>query len=93
MNYDEGADANDEVNLSHTSHDQLPSVEANLESSSFHHSLTVATYATEVVPAVYWTIRDITEYFHGLKMDTSANRISIMSRAQYGHHCRKFGLT
>lgn len=45
-----------------------------------------------LVKSIHTRLEDSTLKFHGVKIDTGANRKSIMSTQQYGAFCRVFGL-
>lgn len=89
---DDGSESSDEVNFADIAIDDLANVECNLSNCAFLHGISLNQNQADAAEMMYANMTDKTAEFLGIKIDTGANKRSIMSLAQYSHYCQKFGL-
>lgn len=70
----------------------LKHLQVNLANASFMHALNVEAGRSDIAMVARLETNDKPVGFEGLKVDTGANRSSIMSARQYGAYCETFGL-
>lgn len=84
---------NDDGYLAFVAESDLQDLQSDLANSSFSHGRTIDNEKNAMIEAMYTHLtRKPQRCFEGVKIDTGANRSSIMSKDQYNSYCDTFGI-